>query len=128
MNTTEYLHLYSTIHDYQGTDDIESGIAISSYIERDLTGTMVGGVVFDSNGDVSVWVSNSTSFDEAVAASDVNLWSNKDSSAAATTTLSSVSLALTTASGSSSSKKGEGFAYKPSALLNLLAAGLVYLI
>ncbi|CCG21683.1 Pga52 protein [Candida orthopsilosis Co 90-125] len=127
MNSTEYLHLYSTVHDYQGTDDIETGMAIDSYIERDLTGTMVGGVVFDSNGDVTVWVSNSTSFDETVAGSDVNQWVNKDSSAA-TTTLSSVSLALTTASGSSSSKKGEGFAYKPSTLLNLLAAVLVYLI
>lgn len=125
MNSTEYLHLYSTIHDYQGSDDIETGIAIDSYIERDLTGTMVGGVVFDSNGDATVWVSNSTSFDSSVSGSDVNQWINKDTSAA-TKTLSSASLAVSTAS--SSSKKGEGFAYKPSALLNLVAAVLVYFI
>ncbi|KAI5953843.1 hypothetical protein CANMA_004681 [Candida margitis] len=127
MNSTDYTHLYSTVHDYQGTGDIETGMAISSYIERDLTGTMVGGVVFDANGDVTVWVSNSTSFDETVSASDVNQWANKEASAA-TTTLSSVSLASTTASGSSSSKKGEAQAYKPSMLFNLLAAILVYFI
>ncbi|KAI5957452.1 hypothetical protein KGF57_003146 [Candida theae] len=126
MNTTEYLNLYSTIHDYQGSEYIETGIAIDSYIERDLTGTMVGGVVFDSNGDATVWVSNSTSFDSTVSGSDVNQWVNKDTSAA-TKTLSSASLNVATTTGGSS-KKGDGVAYKPSALLNLLAAILVYFI
>ncbi|KAI5960623.1 uncharacterized protein KGF55_004516 [Candida pseudojiufengensis] len=119
MNTTEYLNLYSTVHDYQGTDQIETGLAISDYIERDLIGTMVGGVAFDSNGDVSVWISNSTSFDSTVNASSVNSWIKnvKDSAA---TTLASASLASTTGGGSSS-KKGDGISYQPSILLNIMA-------
>ncbi|CAK9440401.1 uncharacterized protein LODBEIA_P45010 [Lodderomyces beijingensis] len=123
MNQTEYTHLYSTIHDYQGTGEIESGLAISSYIERDLTGTMVGGVSFDSNGDATVWVSNSTSFDEQVAAKDVNSWA-KGVKEAATTTLASASLASSTASSKSSPKKGDGYAYTPSFLVNMIAAVL----
>ncbi|KAI5951985.1 hypothetical protein KGF54_005060 [Candida jiufengensis] len=119
MNTTEYLHLYSTVHDYQGTDQIETGLAISDYIERDLSGTMVGGVAFDSNGDVTVWISNSTSFDQSVNASSVNSWIKNDKDSA-TTTLSSASLASATG-GSSSSKKGDGMSYKPSILMNLVA-------
>lgn len=46
MNTTEYLHLYSTLHDYQGTDQIETGLAAPGYINRELGATMTGGVAF----------------------------------------------------------------------------------
>ena len=69
MNSTEYLHMYSTIHDYQGSDDIQTGMAAPAYIERDLTGTMSGGVAFDLSGNAVVWVSNSTSFDSTIQAS-----------------------------------------------------------
>ncbi|MDC6271653.1 PGA52 family protein [Acetobacter pasteurianus] len=123
MNTTEYLNLYSTVHDYQGTDDIESGLAISSYIQRDLTGTMIGGVSFDSKGDATVWVSNSTSFDETLDAAKVNSWA-KEADAEATTTLTSASLDINTATSSSSSKKGDGAEYRPSYLMNLVAMAL----
>ncbi|KAI3403743.1 hypothetical protein KGF56_003468 [Candida oxycetoniae] len=125
-NKTEYLQLSSTIHDYQGTADIESGLAINDYIERNLTGTMIGGVTFDSKGVATVWVSNSTSFNETLAASDVNSW-NKDVAEAQTTSLASASLASKTdgaSTSSSHSKKGDALAYEPSTLINAIAAFL----
>ncbi|EMG50039.1 PGA52 GPI-anchored protein 52 [Candida maltosa Xu316] len=120
MNTTEYLNLYSTVHDYQGTDNIESGLAAPAYIERDLTGTMTGGVAFDSNGNAVVWVSNSTSFDQTVQASSVNSWV-KDVSDSVTTAMASVSAA---ASSTSSGKKNDGSVYKPSFIMNLVISFL----
>lgn len=95
--------LFSTIHDYQGTDDIESGIQANGYIPRDTEGTMIGGVVFDSNGKASVFVSNSTTFDSSISNSDVSGWVLK-AGTAATEQLSSVS--FSPASLTLSSKKG----------------------
>lgn len=69
---SEVQKLYATIHDYQGTDDIESGLQIDGYFERDYTATMSGGVVFDDEGNAVIFMSNSTSFSESVKASDVN--------------------------------------------------------
>jgi hypothetical protein len=117
MNTTEYLHLYGTLHDYQGTDQIETGLPAPGYINRDLDATMMGGVAFDSNGDVVVWMSNSTSFDDTVDASSVNSWVNR-AGIAATTTLSSV--APQSGASSTSSKKNSGAVYQPSFFTNLV--------
>lgn len=72
--TTEPNHLYATIHDYQGTGEIETGLQVPGYIARDTSNTMRGGVVFDSNGDAVVWMSLSTAFDSSIAASNVNGW------------------------------------------------------
>lgn len=68
----EVQKLYATIHDYQGTDDIESGLQIDGYFQRDYTATMKGGVVFDDDGNAVVFMSNSTSFDENVSASNIS--------------------------------------------------------
>lgn len=78
LNTTDVSNLYSSIHDYQGTDDIETGMLVEGYIERDFEGTMVGGVVFDSKGLATVFMSNSTSFDQNITASEVNSWVKAD--------------------------------------------------
>lgn len=117
MNTTEYLHLYSTLHDYQGADQIEAGLPAPGYISRDLDATMSGGVAFDSEGNAIVWVSNSTSFDSSIDASSVNSWV-KEAGTAVSTTLSSV--AAQTATTSTSSKKNTGISYQPSFITNLI--------
>ncbi|KAK6465162.1 protein precursor [Scheffersomyces coipomensis] len=93
--------LFTTIHDYQGTDDIESGLQVNGYIPRDTENSMVGGVSFDSNGSAYVWLSNSTTFDEVISASDFIAWTANDKEV--TDQLSSVPVA-----GASSSKKSSG--------------------
>ncbi|CAK7901635.1 hypothetical protein CAAN1_23S00210 [[Candida] anglica] len=103
MNTTESSHLYSTIHDYQGTGDIENGLQADGYIPRDTTGSMKGGVVFDSTGTAVVFMSNSTSITGNITASDLNSWI-KEAGTVVTDTLSSVAPAAT----SSTSKKSDG--------------------
>lgn len=115
MNSTEYLHMYSTIHDYQGSDDIQTGMAAPAYIERDLTGTMSGGVAFDLSGNAVVWVSNSTSFDSTIQASSVNSWV-KQAGADVATALATV----TGQSATTTSKKSGGVSYQPSFITNLL--------
>lgn len=109
MNTTEANHLYSTIHDYQGTDNIETGMAVYGHMARDTTGTMIGGVSFDNKGNAITWLSNSTSFNESISASDVNNWIGGDGTIAADS-LSSVSAAVPSSSSSSLSKKSDGYA------------------
>lgn len=108
MNVTEANHLYSTIHDYQGTDDIESGLPVYGHMARDTTGTMIGGVSFDNDGNAITWLSNSTTFNDTLSASDVNDWI-KDAGNLAVNSLASVSAAAATSSGSLS-KKSSGFA------------------
>lgn len=74
MNTTETTKLYSTIHDYQGTGDINMGLADYGYISRNFNSTMTGGVVFDLNGTATVFLSNSTSIDSTIPLSSVQGW------------------------------------------------------
>ncbi|SMN19433.1 similar to Saccharomyces cerevisiae YJL171C GPI-anchored cell wall protein of unknown function [Maudiozyma saulgeensis] len=76
MNGTERNHLYSTFHTFQGIEDLGTGIQSEGYITRDTSSTMTGGVIFDSNGNTVVFVSNSTSFDSTVTYNDVNNWLN----------------------------------------------------
>lgn len=126
MNTTEALNLYSTVHDYQGTGDIQNGIAADKFIERDLTGNMKGGVVFDLNGNAAVFVSNSTRFDSTISGSDINSWISKASADGG-----SVSTALSSATNplpSSTSKKSGGANVTPSIFTNFVVGvlGLVY--
>ncbi|GME81683.1 unnamed protein product [Ambrosiozyma monospora] len=102
MNSTENLHFYSTIHDYQGTDDIETGIALPGYIERTPNSLMTGGVVFGSDGSATVFMSNSTSLDDTINNSDLNTWiSNVETSEKA------VTKSLTSVSNQASSSNGE---------------------
>ncbi|CAH2355468.1 GPI-anchored protein 52 [[Candida] railenensis] len=99
MNTTETSHLYSTVHDFQGTGDISDGLMAYGYLPRDSEGTMRGGVVFDSAGTAVVFMSNSTSIDANISASDINSWIS-DAGTVLTDTLSSVAAASSSKSSS----------------------------
>lgn len=74
MNYTERNHFYSTIHDFQGTDDIGTGLQNFGYLERTPDSIMLGGVVFGDDGVITVFLSNSTSLDETIDNSDLNDW------------------------------------------------------
>lgn len=100
----EVSKLYATIHDYQGTEWIETGIQIDGYFNRDFTGTMKGGCFFDNDGNAVVFMSNSTTFDETIASSDLK--SLVESLGSGTTyQLSDVAEASSTAGSESSSSK-----------------------
>ncbi|CAM9016574.1 unnamed protein product [Wickerhamomyces anomalus] len=106
MNTTEANHLFSTIHDYQGTDNIQTGLQAQGYIERSTSSTMKGGVVFSSDGKATVFMSNSTSIDGTVSASDINNWISSASSSDKTVTDTLVSATNT---GNGKVNSGPGF-------------------
>ncbi|CAI4061372.1 hypothetical protein N7582_001877 [Saccharomyces uvarum] len=72
MNGTEKNHLYSTFHTFQGIEDLGTGIQSYGYIARNTTGTMKGGVVFDSSGNVVSFISDDTTFDQTISADTVN--------------------------------------------------------
>lgn len=68
MNGTERNHLYSTFHTFQGIEDLGTGIQSNGYIPRNTSGTMKGGVVFDSAGNTISFMSDATTFDETFSA------------------------------------------------------------
>lgn len=105
LNATEPLQLDSTIHDYQGTDDIQNGLEATDYFTRDTEGTMRGGVVFTSDGTITVFMDSNLSIEESVAASDVASWISSATSEDVKS-LSSVSMDTST----SSSKKSDAAA------------------
>lgn len=74
MNYTEHNNFYSTIHTYQGTDDIGTGLVNDGYLERTPNSVMRGGVVFGQDSTVTVFLSNSTSLDDSIDNSDLNSW------------------------------------------------------
>lgn len=108
LNSTKPLQLDTTIHDYQGTDDIQTGLEAADYFTRDTNGTMRGGVVFTSDGTITVFMDSNLSIDDSVAASDVSSWISSASSEDVKT-LSSVSAGTpaSSSSSSSSSKKSD---------------------
>lgn len=74
MNTTQSDRLYSTVHDYQGSGDIQLGLQAYGYLSRDFSGSMRGGVVFDSNGTATVFMNNETSIDVNVSGAALDQW------------------------------------------------------
>lgn len=95
MNGTERNHLYSTFHTFQGIEDLGTGIQASGYISRDTSSTMKGGVVFDSQGNTVVFVSNSTTFNETITPETLNgLVENFSSDESYSTQLASISATL----------------------------------
>lgn len=74
MNYTERNNFYATIHDYQGIDDIGTGIQNFGYLERTPDATMKGGVVFGEDKTITVFLSNSTSLNSTIDNSDLNDW------------------------------------------------------
>lgn len=124
-NTTLANNLYATIHDYQGTGDIELGLQVPGYISRDYSATYKGGVTFDSDGNAIVFVSNSTTFDATIDGSDLNSWIS-GAGKEVTDLLSSVSLAPS--SSKSSSKKSAGFSNNAQSFMTKLWVGAVGLV
>ncbi|CUM63887.1 uncharacterized protein PRCAT00001475001 [Priceomyces carsonii] len=116
MNTTEANDLYSTVHDYQGTGDIENGLQADGHLTRDTEGTMKGGVVFDKDGNAIVFMSNSSTFDSNISASKLNSWI-EEAGYSVVDKLDSV-----TATSTSKSSKGEAIHfYKTTAIQKLFA-------
>ncbi|QPG76901.1 hypothetical protein FOA43_004295 [Brettanomyces nanus] len=74
MNVTERNHFYSTIHDFQGIDDLGTGIQMFAYLDRTPNSVMKGGIVFGGDGTATVFLSNSTTFDDTLENSDLNSW------------------------------------------------------
>lgn len=74
MNVTERNHFYSTIHDFQGTDDIGTGLQNFAWLERTPDATMIGGVIFSEDETITVFLSNDTSIDETIKNSDLSSW------------------------------------------------------
>jgi hypothetical protein len=74
MNYTERNHFYSTIHDYQGTDDIGTGLQNFGYLERTPNATMKGGVIFSEDRSITVFLSNDTSLDSSIDNTNISSW------------------------------------------------------
>lgn len=87
MNSTDSGKLVSTIHDYQQTDDIETGRVVDGYIDRKTSGRMLGGVYFDEKSNAVVFMHDKITFNDTIKAADVNKWV-KDSGKVATSDLS----------------------------------------
>lgn len=109
MNGTQYLDLASTIHTYQGTGNITWGIPAPGYFKRQLNDTMLGGVLFATDGSINVFMPNSLSWDSSLAASTVNGWiPSKD------ILIQSLSSVAPQSTGSGSSQTGSSSASKRS--------------
>ncbi|CCH63104.1 hypothetical protein TBLA_0J01060 [Henningerozyma blattae CBS 6284] len=84
--------LYSNVRTLQNNGNATIGMQSSGYIQRATNGTMKGGVVFDSEGNIVSFISSQANFDDIVKSSDVNSWlSAIVSNESTTTTLMSVS-------------------------------------
>lgn len=112
MNSTESSHLYSTIHGYQGTGNINLGIQAPGHFERDLKNTMKGGVVFDSSGNAYSFLLNSTTLSDSIDAKELDQWINTEEEV--TNPMASVTL-------TTSQKKSEGIVPK-SSLMSLIVS------
>lgn len=111
MNTTEPNHFYSTIHSFQGTSDLSTGLPNFGFLERTPNATMRGGVVFGGDGTATVFLSNGTSFNPMLFDSDVNNWfinlrADGDVSERSLLSVTQISPAASSTSASKSSKGG----------------------
>ncbi|XBW37261.1 hypothetical protein QEN19_002844 [Hanseniaspora menglaensis] len=124
-NTDKFL---STFHTFQGVESISTGLTQDAYFERDTSGSMIGGVVFDSNGNTISFMTDSLSFNESISASDLLdiISANKDDESS--TALSSVSATYTATSitGSTSSFKNDVAALYSSKFAGLASLLLVF--
>lgn len=100
MNSLTTTHLYSTIHDYQGSDDINNGMQASGYFTRDTSSTMKGGVVFGTDGTVSIFMLDSLEISSSLDASTVLGWIQTNSEAVMS--LSSVTMNTSTSASKTS--------------------------
>lgn len=109
INGTTTGEFYSTFHTYQGVDSVEEGLTQSAYFKRETNGTMIGGVVFDSDGNTISFMTDSLSFDETISASSLLkiLQGNEDDEAMTTLTSVSATYTATSITGTTSSFKNE---------------------
>lgn len=105
MNGTERDNFYSTFHTFQGIEYLGTGIQSYGYIPRDTHGVMKGGAIFDSDGNVITFLSNSTRFDSSVSHGDIN---SILSAISAEQTYSSALMSIS-ATAPSTSSKSSGF-------------------
>lgn len=126
MNETQYTNLFSTIHTYQGTGNITWGIPAQGYFTRKLNDTMLGGVLFGSDGNISVFMPSSLQFNSSLLATTVKGWIPSNSELVET--LSSVTNPAPTGGSntqSSASKKSDGVVIKSgwmTAILSFMVA------
>lgn len=107
MNYTERNHFYSTIHDFQGTDDIGTGLQNFGYLERTPESVMTGGVIFAEDKTITVFLSNDTTIGDTIDNSDLSSWvSALEKKTEDIRTLSSISQVppSTTSTGTATSK------------------------
>ncbi|SGZ51676.1 CIC11C00000005269 [Sungouiella intermedia] len=127
LNLTTPHKLYATIHDYQGTDSINAGIAASGYFSRSTSSTMKGGVRFGTDGTISIFLLDDLSIDESIDASDVSSWI----SGAGTEDVKSLSsISMNTSATLSSKKSGSNSVESHgffSALVTFMVLALLYI-
>lgn len=112
MNGTEKNHLYSTFHTFQGIEDLGTGIQSYGYIPRNTSGTMKGGLVYFTNGEMSVFVSDDTTFDSSISGSTMDkILAGISNDEVYSTELAEISATAP----SSSSSKSNGFSLYESA-------------
>lgn len=141
MNFTERNNFYSTIHDFQGTDDIGTGLQNFGYLERTPGSTMKGGVIFSQDSTITVFLSNDTSLDSSIDNSNLSTWisSLTEQGKEENATLSSISIApptitaqasesATVSSISSTSHRNDAAAIVPNSFMGTLLNSVVYVI
>lgn len=125
LNGSYPLKLSATIHDYQGTDSINYGVAADGYFVRDTSNTMKGGVRFGSDGTISIFLLDELSVDESIDASAVSSWIS-GAGTENTKSLSSVSLNTSTSSKKSGSNLVETHGFF-SAIITFFVLALLYI-
>lgn len=125
LNGSFPLKLTATIHDYQGTDSINYGVAADGYFVRDTSSVMKGGVRFGTDGTISIFLLDSLSLDESIDASEVDSWIS-GAGTENTKSLSSVTLNTSTTSKKSGSNLVETHGFL-SALVTLVMLALLYI-
>lgn len=108
MNNTDSTSLLSTIHNYQGTNNVNQGIVIPGSIERSTTEVMKGGVFFDNDGNAVVFMSDNTSMDDNISARNVNSWVREAGSSGNSVVESLSSVSFSPANSRASSSQGAG--------------------
>lgn len=107
VNKTYPYQLASTIHDYQGTDNVNLGMAASAYFTRNTGSVMKGGVRFGTDGTISIFLLDDLSLNSSIDASTVSKWIS-NAGTEGVKALSSVTMNTSATSAALSSKKSGG--------------------
>lgn len=132
VNKTYPTRFAATIHDYQGSGDINTGMAASGYLTRSYTSTMKGAVRFGSDGTISIFMLDDIVFDDEIDTSLVSTWlsgsGTENVKVLSTVTMDTSTTSATATSTSSSKKSGGSRALILGWLAGLIAmAGLAFI-